>query len=291
MLGGYQGPGGQALVVAALEEAQEALADLVGGHAAESRLPRVRVTSTPRRLREPLDAGPRGQHRAARTGRPGLYGWIEKPPSALIVPLDGDGVVADRAVPPSGRRALLGVPAGRVRGRRRSTPRTLAREELAEETGLRAGRLEHLGRLYFAYGLSNQPFDVWRATELAPGRDGPRAHRAGLVARRFAARRGRADGPRERDPRRGVGGRVAPALPAALSRASVCVGWSITCRQVTRSTLPALAASSAAWRATSSSRASLWSCHAAPSASRISRCSGQRKSGHACAVAPVDRAA
>ncbi|MBJ7451665.1 MAG: ADP-ribose pyrophosphatase, partial [Blastococcus sp.] len=45
----------------------------------------------------------------------------------------------------------------------------LARAELAEETGLRAGRLEHLGRLDLASGLLTQRFDVWRATELTPG--------------------------------------------------------------------------------------------------------------------------
>ena len=40
---------------------------------------------------------------------------------------------------------------------------------LAEETGLRAGRMEHLGRLDLASGLLTQRFDVWRATDLTPG--------------------------------------------------------------------------------------------------------------------------
>ena len=45
----------------------------------------------------------------------------------------------------------------------------LARGELAEETGLRAGVMEHLGQLFFAYGITNQPFDVWRASALVAG--------------------------------------------------------------------------------------------------------------------------
>src|SRR6202008_4011075 len=91
VLGRHQGAGGQALVVAALEEAQEAIADLVGGHAGESRLRGVRVTSTRivyenrwMRVREDITELP--------DGSPGLYGWIDKRPSAMIIALDGEGV-------------------------------------------------------------------------------------------------------------------------------------------------------------------------------------------------------
>src|SRR3712207_7613061 len=42
----------------------------------------------------------------------------------------------------------------------------LARAELAEETGLRAGSLRHLRHLDLAPGLSTQEFDVWLATDL-----------------------------------------------------------------------------------------------------------------------------
>ena len=62
----------------------------------------------------------------------------------------------------------------------------LARGELAEETGLRAARMEHLGRLFFAYGLSDQSFDVWRATGLEPGEQALEATEADLRVERFA---------------------------------------------------------------------------------------------------------
>jgi len=29
--------------------------------------------------------------------------------------------------------------------------------------------MEHLGQLFFAYGFTNQPFDVWRASSLVAG--------------------------------------------------------------------------------------------------------------------------
>ena len=62
----------------------------------------------------------------------------------------------------------------------------LARAELAEETGLRAERLEPLGRLYFAYGISNQPVDVWRASGLTEGERALEHTEQGLITRRFA---------------------------------------------------------------------------------------------------------
>ncbi len=119
-------------------------------------------------------------------GTPGLYGWVEKPPSALIVPIEDGQRVADRAVPPPGGAAVLGVPAGRVGGASTSSPEDLARGELAEETGLRAASMELLGRLHFAYGLTDQFVDVWRATGLEPGPQALEETEAGLVVGRFS---------------------------------------------------------------------------------------------------------
>ena len=99
-------------------------------------------------------------------GSPGLYGWIEKAPSAIIVALDDDGVwLVEQFRHPVGER-FWEFPQGSWEDVAPSSAEALARAELAEETGVRAGRVEHLGRLYFAYGISNQAVDVWRATEL-----------------------------------------------------------------------------------------------------------------------------
>lgn len=64
----------------------------------------------------------------------------------------------------------MGVPGRRLAarvGRRRR--RGLARAELREETGLRAGRLTHLGRLSEAYGFVAQSVDVFLAEEFEHG--------------------------------------------------------------------------------------------------------------------------
>lgn len=119
-------------------------------------------------------------------GRPGLYAWVQKPPSAVIVPIDGAGVwlVEQFRHPPRAR--FWELPQGAWEQEPAASPEALARGELAEETGLRAGRLEHLGRLFFAYGMSDQYFDVWLASELEPGPQGLEDTEQGLRAECFA---------------------------------------------------------------------------------------------------------
>ena len=119
-------------------------------------------------------------------GTPGLYAWVEKPPAAVIVPLDGDHVwLIEQHRHPVGAR-FWELPQGAWEDEPGAEAEDLARGELAEETGLSAGRIEHLGRLYFAYGLSNQSFDVWRATDLTEGEQALEATEADLRVERFA---------------------------------------------------------------------------------------------------------
>jgi 8-oxo-dGTP pyrophosphatase MutT (NUDIX family) len=115
----------------------------------------------------------------------GLYGWVEKSPSALIVPIDGDSVwLVEQYRHPLGVR-VWEFPQSAWEGVD-GDPETLARGELAEETGLRAGVLDHLGRLHFAYGLTNQRVDVWRASALVQGEQSLEATEEGLVVGRFS---------------------------------------------------------------------------------------------------------
>jgi ADP-ribose pyrophosphatase len=103
-------------------------------------------------------------------GTAGIYGVVEKDDFALIVPVDVDGelwVVEQLRYPVGGR--FVEFPQGSWEDRPGVDPEHLARAELAEETGLVAGSLEHVGHLYAAYGYCNQGFDVWLATDLEPG--------------------------------------------------------------------------------------------------------------------------
>ena len=102
-------------------------------------------------------------------GSTGVYGVVERPDFALVLPAERDGFwLVEQFRHPIGRRSWE-FPQGTWGAGREGTPEELARAELAEETGFRAGRLDHLGRLDLAPGLMTQRFDVWRAADLVPG--------------------------------------------------------------------------------------------------------------------------
>ena len=102
-------------------------------------------------------------------GSASVYGVVERPHFALVIPAERDGFwLVEQFRHPIGRRALE-FPQGAWPSGVAGSAEELARAELAEETGLRAGRLQHLGRLALAPGMSAQEFDVWLATDLTPG--------------------------------------------------------------------------------------------------------------------------
>jgi 8-oxo-dGTP pyrophosphatase MutT (NUDIX family) len=119
-------------------------------------------------------------------GSAGIYGVIEKVDFALIVPWDGEAfhLVEQYRYPVEAR--LWEFPQGSWDDRGEGRPQEdLARNELEEETGLRAGKLTHLGHLYEACGFSNQGLDVYLAEELEQGERRPTASEHDMVVRRF----------------------------------------------------------------------------------------------------------
>lgn len=102
-------------------------------------------------------------------GSTGVYGVVDKPDFALVIPLDRCGfhLVEQYRYPVTARS--LEFPQGTFPDRRDGDPRELAHLELTEETGLRAGHLEYLGRLYAGPGHSSQGLNVFVATQLSPG--------------------------------------------------------------------------------------------------------------------------
>lgn len=103
-------------------------------------------------------------------GKEGLYGFVDKPDFALIVPVHADGgfqMVRQYRYPVGAR--LWEFPQGSWEGRADADPAALARGELEEETGLRAEKLDRLGFLYPANGTANQGCHMFRATGLSSG--------------------------------------------------------------------------------------------------------------------------
>lgn len=118
-------------------------------------------------------------------GTPGVYGVVEKPDFALVLPRweRGFWLVEQYRYPV--RRRAWEFPQGSWGAGGGGTAAELARTELAEETGLRATGLTHLGHLYEAYGYSTQGFDVYLATGLTEGEPEREAGEQDMVHRRF----------------------------------------------------------------------------------------------------------
>ncbi|WP_300007902.1 NUDIX hydrolase [Pseudonocardia sp.] len=102
-------------------------------------------------------------------GSDGIYGVVDKPTAAVVIARDGDRLhLVEQFRYPVGQRRWE-FPMGTAPERAELEPARLAARELAEETGLVAGRMELLGRLDIAPGMSSQREHVFLATDLTEG--------------------------------------------------------------------------------------------------------------------------
>ena len=104
-------------------------------------------------------------------GSTGIYGVIDKPSYALVIARDDDRFcLVEQFRYPIGLRRWE-FPQGTAPGRagEEPEPADLARRELREETGLRAGSVVLLGLLDVAPGMSSQRGRVFLATDLTEG--------------------------------------------------------------------------------------------------------------------------
>jgi 8-oxo-dGDP phosphatase len=102
-------------------------------------------------------------------GSRGVFGVVDKPDFGIVIPAEDGGFhLVEEFRYPIGRRTWS-FPQGSLPGLGDAEPEHLARTELAEETGFRAGQLDHLGFLHGAHGMSGQGFHAWLATELVRG--------------------------------------------------------------------------------------------------------------------------
>jgi ADP-ribose pyrophosphatase len=121
-------------------------------------------------------------------GSSGIYSVVDKAPAAMIIPLEGsteDGhvyLIEQFRYPVSKR--FLEFPGGSWEDNPGADPADLARGELQEETGLSAARMDYVGFLYYAYGISSQGFYLYCATELAQGVATPEHTEQDLVVKR-----------------------------------------------------------------------------------------------------------
>ena len=123
-------------------------------------------------------------------GRPGLYGVVDKPDFALVVPREDDGdlwLVEQYRYPVQQRSWEF--PQGSWPAGATGTAAQLAAAELREETGLRAATVQHLAHLHEAPGFCSQGFDVWLATGLVAGPTAREVTEQGMQVRRVTDER------------------------------------------------------------------------------------------------------
>ena len=118
-------------------------------------------------------------------GSPGIYSVVDKPDCALIIPVQ-DGyvhLIEQYRYPVSAR--YVEFPQGTLEQHPGATAFDIARRELKEETGLVAGRMELLGELFIAYGITSQRMSVFVATDLVEGESHLEPEEQDLIALRL----------------------------------------------------------------------------------------------------------
>jgi 8-oxo-dGTP pyrophosphatase MutT (NUDIX family) len=102
----------------------------------------------------------------------GIYGVVDKEPSCLVIPLEtiaeGEFLYLVSQYRYTVGKRLMEFPQGTWEGSD-ADPDTVARGELREETGLRAGHMTFLASLQIAYGVLNQVQHIYLAEGLTPG--------------------------------------------------------------------------------------------------------------------------
>jgi len=117
-------------------------------------------------------------------GSRGIYGVVEKPDFATVVPLGPEGMTLVEQYRYTVGGRYWEFPQG-SKEEGGYTPEELARAELREETGLVAGKMEPVGELFTAYGYSDQRYRVFLATDLEAGEGELDPEELGLVSKTF----------------------------------------------------------------------------------------------------------
>lgn len=116
-------------------------------------------------------------------GSRGIYGVVEKVDGAIVIAIERDSIYLVEQY-----RYALGVksvefPQGSLE-RSDVDPVEIARQELHEETGLVAQKLEYLGAIYTACGYANQKTHAFLATGLTQTEGAPDAEEHDLAVRK-----------------------------------------------------------------------------------------------------------
>ena len=107
----------------------------------------------------------RRDHLRMPDGHEAKFDIVEHVGSVVIIPVDEqENLLFVRQYRHAVEKDLLELPAGTLN--KGEAPEVCAQREVREETGMAAGRLEHLGGFYLAPGYSTEYMNVYLATNL-----------------------------------------------------------------------------------------------------------------------------
>ena len=118
-------------------------------------------------------------------GSEGLYGVVERPDFAVIVPWQDGGITMVEQYRYPVRRRLWELPMGTCEATPGITAAITAATELREETGLTADKMEFVASLFQGPGFCNQVGHVFLATGLRQGPLAREASEQGMICRHF----------------------------------------------------------------------------------------------------------
>lgn len=113
-------------------------------------------------------------------GSKGIFGVVEKPDFALIIPFEKNGFYLVKQFRYPVGESFWEFPQGSYEEKPDIDPAVLAKGELKEETGLSASSMKKIGYLYEAYGYSNQGFHIFLAEGLQEGEQQLQASEQGM---------------------------------------------------------------------------------------------------------------
>jgi ADP-ribose pyrophosphatase len=118
-------------------------------------------------------------------GKKGIYGIVEKPDFALIIPFDGTHFYLVRQFRYPVGKSFWEFPQGSYEEKPETSAKEVAQKELLEEAGLRAKNWQEIGFFYEAYGYCNQGFHIFLATDFEKGSQSLEVSEMGMTMSKF----------------------------------------------------------------------------------------------------------
>lgn len=120
------------------------------------------------------------------SGAQGIYGIVDKPDFVAILAIESNEIHLVEQYRYPVQQRYWEIPQGSWESDPDADPEMVAAGELREETGLIANSLNYVGFLYPMYGLSNQCFHIYLASDFTKDQQQLDTEEEGLITAKFS---------------------------------------------------------------------------------------------------------